>query len=615
MREIGFVVWGVRSGFKNNWLTSNVDSSVLSALTDEMRIYCHGTVTQFLSIEKVNNFNVVTIYNPNTTDHVGRRAYMAISIVVPKSYGLTGNVIGCMEELMATYSSKQGNAMVNKVSSGDFESILAKITPTVNSKIKLDGAEKVGIFKTTDFNSCNIHFQDLTICEYKKVYFLKESITALEKKEGVESIRSFRRPNLFIINGFNSQLHEITINDKKVQGSKHVIFSGDAIKLTHLGQKIARRRVAGDRDIVINMATEFPPKIAPPKPVKDQRSSRKKVVLTSVALFIIGAVTILSYFNFFGSNEVTETRDTQKEEKAPEATFDLKSKTLSITNAEKWSEFYIPGDTEKKGNINVDIGEFSDTSITLDRKKDTLLVLSGNENEVSDTIDIKFYLPIKHLVKKKQTLSKIAAIYGIDVKELKSINDLKNDNLSIDQILTLIPETIKVEGKQTLQKISKKYEIDIEYLKEINELDNYNVDEGDILKLRVSADEDQVTDKESPNAAEKEDKIKGTNAPLNGNKTGNMDNGEEQTDNKETNPPTPNVKKETNKKSGQETQNKAAENIEELREDAIALLNTLSKDCPSLKDQEEVQLAKIEEATSREELETYTTYMKEICSK
>ena len=383
MRDIGFVVWGVRSGFKNNWLTSNVDSSVLSALTDEMRIYCHGTVTEFLSIEKVNHFNVVTIYNPNTTDHVGRRAYMAISIVVPKGYGLAGNVIGCMKELMATYSSKQGNAMVNKVSSSDFDPILAKITATVNSKTKFDGAEKVGIFKTTDFNSCNIHFQDLTICEYKKVYFLKEPIAALEKKEGIELVRAFRKPNLISINGYNPQLHEITINDRKVQGSKHVIFSGDAIKLTHLGQKVATRKVAGDRDIVIHMSTEFPPKIAPPKPVKTQKSSRKKVVLTSVlSLSVIGGL-IFSYFIFFGSNEGPGTSEPKN---TPEATFYLESGTLAVSNAGNWKEFYILKDEKKnKGTIKNDTCTFKDPDFKPDRSEDRLLVLSRLDSDKEKT--------------------------------------------------------------------------------------------------------------------------------------------------------------------------------------------------------------------------------------
>lgn len=509
MRDIGFVVWGVRSGFKNNWLTSNVDSSVLNALTDEMRIYCHGTVTEFLSIEKVNNFNVVTIYNPNTTDHVGRRAYMAISIVVPKGYGLTGNVIGCIEELMATYSSKQGNAMVNKVSSSDFDPILAKITATVNSKTKFDGAEKLGIFKTTDFNSCNIHFQDLTICEYKKVYFLKEPIAALEKKEGIELVRAFRKPNLISINGYNPQLHEITINDRKVQGSKHVIFSGDAIKLTHLGQKVAKRKVAGDRDIVIHMSTEFPPKIAPPKPVKTQKSSRKKVVLTSVlSLSVIGGL-IFSYFIFFGSNEGPGTSEPKN---TPEATFYMESGTLAVSNAGNWKKFYILKDEKKKkGTIENDTCTFKDPDFKPDRSEDRLLVLSrlDSDKEKTKSIPIQYELPHIHKVKGGENLSKIGEKYGISVGELQRNNGIDDDDKIIEgQELTIIPETIKVEDGQTLENISKKYEISIEDLKQFNGLENETIEGRDSLKLMDTSHRDEVKDSDPQNAGEEEDNNK-----------------------------------------------------------------------------------------------------------
>ena len=150
MKELGYVVWGVRSGFKNNWLVSNVDNSVLSALTDEMRIYCHGTVTEFFSIEKVGGYTVLTIYNPNTSDHVGRRAYIAISIVLSKSYGLSGNIVRCLQEMMSTYSSKQGKALVNKISISDFEPILAKISSTPKGTVTPGNSKKIGILKSQD---------------------------------------------------------------------------------------------------------------------------------------------------------------------------------------------------------------------------------------------------------------------------------------------------------------------------------------------------------------------------------------------------------------------------------------------------------------------------------
>ena len=80
----------------------------------------------------------------------------------------------------------------------------------------------------------------------------------------------------------------------------------------------------------------------------------------------------------------------------------------------------------------------------------------------------------EYVVKKGDTLYSIAKKYNTTVNEIKSINNLKTNTLSIGQILK-IPELIDddyyiVKKGDTLYSISKKYNITVNELKSLNNL-------------------------------------------------------------------------------------------------------------------------------------------------
>lgn len=96
-----------------------------------------------------------------------------------------------------------------------------------------------------------------------------------------------------------------------------------------------------------------------------------------------------------------------------------------------------------------------------------------------------------YIVKSGDSLYKIANKYGTTVNELKELNNLTSNTLSIGQIL-LLPgtseettlNTYTVKSGDTLYSIANKYNISVNKLKELNNLKNNTLSIGQTLKIR-----------------------------------------------------------------------------------------------------------------------------------
>ncbi|GIW65603.1 MAG: hypothetical protein KatS3mg094_122 [Candidatus Parcubacteria bacterium] len=74
---------------------------------------------------------------------------------------------------------------------------------------------------------------------------------------------------------------------------------------------------------------------------------------------------------------------------------------------------------------------------------------------------------LKYMVKKGDNLEKIAKSFGLSVKEIKNINNLKNDKIIAGKIL-LIPSNVKITAK--INNNEKKYKIKPEYVSALTEI-------------------------------------------------------------------------------------------------------------------------------------------------
>ena len=153
---------------------------------------------------------------------------------------------------------------------------------------------------------------------------------------------------------------------------------------------------------------------------------------------------------------------------------------------------------DKSGYYTVKKG---DSLYTIAKKFDTTVEkLKSTNNLTSNTLQIgqvlkipgtSKTLPTTHTVSSGETLYKIASTYGTTVNELKKLNNLISDNLYPGQTLKLpgtteenIGNTYTVKKGDTLYQIASKYNISVDELKTLNNLTSNTLSVGQTLKIR-----------------------------------------------------------------------------------------------------------------------------------
>lgn len=94
---------------------------------------------------------------------------------------------------------------------------------------------------------------------------------------------------------------------------------------------------------------------------------------------------------------------------------------------------------------------------------------------------------INYVIKSGDTLYSIANKYGVSVNDLMQINNLISDNLTIGQILKIPYQeatVYTVKNGDTLYSIARKYNISVDELKEKNNLSNNIISVGQVLNVR-----------------------------------------------------------------------------------------------------------------------------------
>ena len=98
-----------------------------------------------------------------------------------------------------------------------------------------------------------------------------------------------------------------------------------------------------------------------------------------------------------------------------------------------------------------------------------------------------------YIVKKGDTLYSIANQYGMTVNELKSLNNLTNDTLSIGQELVVSEgnagtlDTYTVKAGDSLYSIARKYGITVDALKSANGKSSNLLSIGEVLVIPTSS--------------------------------------------------------------------------------------------------------------------------------
>lgn len=151
--------------------------------------------------------------------------------------------------------------------------------------------------------------------------------------------------------------------------------------------------------------------------------------------------------------------------------------------------YFILRDTPNLESVIVEYGFLDNSSDANDLKNnykvytkavvDAILDYKGISNKSSNNT---------YIVKSGDTLYSIAKKYGITVEELKVLNNLNTNLLSINQVLKLplnMPNNVYIVKKgDTLYSIAKKYNMSVEDLKTINKLNTDLISIDQVLYIK-----------------------------------------------------------------------------------------------------------------------------------
>ena len=154
----------------------------------------------------------------------------------------------------------------------------------------------------------------------------------------------------------------------------------------------------------------------------------------------------------------------------------------------------------KKYNVTVEGVMELNSLRTEDIKAGTRLIINPNQPAINQNEEA--VVPGYHIIKQGETLYSLAKKYGTTVQELKALNELQSDTLRVGEELVIVPlngekfepkesqqspnEILyhEVLEKETIYSISKKYNVAVEQLRRLNNLLDNNISIGQKLQIR-----------------------------------------------------------------------------------------------------------------------------------
>lgn len=175
---IGFVIWGLRyNDFSSDLLSSGLVRDVKSVLGDQLRQVCATQLRPFLYVERSADHVLVTIFKPDALDHVGRRAYIGITVFVPTGYQLKsrkGSVPEAMRQLLAYYEEKQGRVVErNMFTASMFQAQVDDLLYAERHSNQRTHGSKRGYAVYTQHLE-ETWFEEMPLGDFKRVFFFRE---------------------------------------------------------------------------------------------------------------------------------------------------------------------------------------------------------------------------------------------------------------------------------------------------------------------------------------------------------------------------------------------------------------------------------------------------------
>jgi hypothetical protein len=226
-----------------------------------MQVICSNQDNKFYSIEKTNNFSIVSMYDPNHKDNAGRPAYIVYSVVIPHGYKLNGAITNLLNKFENYFKVECKGFPIPEMFTKIFNEFSLIEVPSLN---KLLGT-KVGYKEYLSFSEIEEVFNDLEILDFRKVYFCDKAGSSILSNPNYVKVNSLERKYSVDLINYNPHDFQIKINGLPILREQLNIQSSTA-KIINLTKYDKIDIIRGGSQIVVSFIANEQNRFELPKP-------------------------------------------------------------------------------------------------------------------------------------------------------------------------------------------------------------------------------------------------------------------------------------------------------------------------------------------------------------
>ena len=276
--SIGYVVWGITSGFQKNLFSHNLSETIKSSLND-IRDLCQSHYSDFYSIERIGSETLVSLYDPTVMDYSGsRKAYIVFSIIFPSGSVPSASVL----ELLASFKNYYKVESSGLPNQEIFHRKLVEFTTKTSTNSKASVGTQIGFKDYTSIDQIKEVFAELDILDYSKIYFFDRPNAFVSSNPNFIVVTSLERKYTVKINNFISNEHKINKNGIEVKPEGFSKLDEKTVQISNL-RKFDKITISHNSNIVENFDAHVKASVYLSTPIKidPTPSSSNQFVLTN----------------------------------------------------------------------------------------------------------------------------------------------------------------------------------------------------------------------------------------------------------------------------------------------------------------------------------------------
>jgi hypothetical protein len=227
--NLGYVIWGVKNGFQNNIFSHNLTDTIKNSLVD-IQSLCMPQYNEFYSISRVAGFTLVSLYNPDTRDFKGRKAYIVFSILFPSGIFPAGDIFELLNKFKKNYMQDSSGIINPDI----FYKYLMEFSVTSGIGSNSPLGSKIGYKIYSSNDEIKDVFRELEILDFQKVYFFDKPDSYVTNNPNFIEVTSLERKYNVQIQNYNPHDFIIKVNGIRLDSTEIISVGQGKIEIKNL---------------------------------------------------------------------------------------------------------------------------------------------------------------------------------------------------------------------------------------------------------------------------------------------------------------------------------------------------------------------------------------------